>query len=594
MSRAKRLFSGLTLTERVHFISFILILAVMPLATLLHGRVANNDEAWLVQSGMVRDLFTFYKSGLLIAGAALLFLSNAFTESPAAMRRSIIAGAGGKGTRALWIYLIFAGLSALFETRYPLVQATGIAYSFENIFVLISYTVVFAKMRGFVKSAALAKAAVGVLAAGAVGAGFAGALQTFGFDIFSLPFIKGIICPVEQIKQISDMAVGRVYATFGDSARTGLYASFLLPLFVCFAAAARKSAARALSIIASVLLAICLIGAPQGLYPFIASSAAGLGLLALREKKANAVKRRALYFLSIPAAALIVLIAARGFKPFGSEDFFLKDISVLKDRAVVSTSAGDVIVAYSGDSGFYVENGKLMKLTPGADGSKAAEYAGVNGAVDVTLLSQASNICFVDFRGVMAENGQPLYIMLQYTHGAVYPLSFDGFYTDLYEEYPSASLFKETAFGGRGYIWNRTLPLLPKRIVTGAGPDCFAFDFPQDDILGKTRYMGNPYASVIQPKSAYLQTFVNTGAISLAALFCLYAFFLAGTAKAVLSGKTDSDGERTFFGVALGCFCAGVAGIIGMAFTDSSVGVTTIWYAVLGLGFAAAKRAKDA
>ena len=41
---------------------------------------------------------------------------------------------------------------------------------------------------------------------------------------------------------------------------------------------------------------------------------------------------------------------------------------------------------------------------------------------------------------------------------------------------------KELIGSMRGYIWSRTIPILPHYLVLGAGPDCFLYEFPQDDV----------------------------------------------------------------------------------------------------------------
>lgn len=87
----------------------------------------------------------------------------------------------------------------------------------------------------------------------------------------------------------------------------------------------------------------------------------------------------------------------------------------------------------------------------------------------------------------------------------------------------------------RGYIWSRTIPILPDYLVLGAGPDCFLYEFPQDDILGKLYAYGTGSIVVDKPHNLYLQIFVNEGGIALLA-FLAVAYLIYGTAFVCTAG----------------------------------------------------------
>lgn len=96
------------------------------------------------------------------------------------------------------------------------------------------------------------------------------------------------------------------------------------------------------------------------------------------------------------------------------------------------------------------------------------------------------------------------------------------------EESPIAGFLKGKELIGsmRGYIWSRTIPILPDYLVLGAGPDCFLYEFPQDDIWGKLYAYGTGSIVVDKPHNLYLQIFVNEGGIALLAFLAVCVSYL--------------------------------------------------------------------
>ena len=71
----------------------------------------------------------------------------------------------------------------------------------------------------------------------------------------------------------------------------------------------------------------------------------------------------------------------------------------------------------------------------------------------------------------------------------------------------------------RGYIWSRSIPMIKNTIFLGHGPDTFLFYFPQYEYDAKVKWTGTPMMIVDKPHNMFIQTAINTGLISLIALF---------------------------------------------------------------------------
>ncbi len=83
---------------------------------------------------------------------------------------------------------------------------------------------------------------------------------------------------------------------------------------------------------------------------------------------------------------------------------------------------------------------------------------------------------------------------------------------------------RERIVSGRGYIWSRTIPLLKKYILLGGGQDTFTVLFPNHDYLGKAQW-GDKDLIITKPHCMYLQIAVQSGILSLIALFIFWGEF---------------------------------------------------------------------
>ncbi len=138
-------------------------------------------------------------------------------------------------------------------------------------------------------------------------------------------------------------------------------------------------------------------------------------------------------------------------------------------------------------------------------------------------------------------------------------------------------LFKDERIGSfRGYIWNRTFPILTQNMLIGSGSDIFPLIFPQDDIGGKFNSGINPYLLVDKPHNAYLQFWVSHGFIALLICTWIVGMALIGKARQGESIKTTN------------MMCFGLQGaVIGFVFVsllnDTVVYVTPIYIIMVGI-----------
>lgn len=141
---------------------------------------------------------------------------------------------------------------------------------------------------------------------------------------------------------------------------------------------------------------------------------------------------------------------------------------------------------------------------------------------------------------------------------------------------------KEKLGSARGYIWSRSLPLLRETFLVGYGADTYAFEFPQDDLLGKWYAYGTPNMVVDKPHNMYLQIAINQGGIALVAFLVLVGSYLVQCVRLYVFKKAYESMHIVGISVMLA-----VVGYLGAGiFNDSVVSVAPIFWVLLGTGMA--------
>ncbi|MEA3422405.1 MAG: O-antigen ligase family protein, partial [Bacillota bacterium] len=158
--------------------------------------------------------------------------------------------------------------------------------------------------------------------------------------------------------------------------------------------------------------------------------------------------------------------------------------------------------------------------------------------------------------------------LMMYTFGENYAEKLTPAESIFFKEY-------EHAGSGRGYIWSRSLPLIKDYMVIGAGPDVYAYVFPQEDLIGKMNYMSNAYILVDKPHNTYLQIAINTGFASLIVFLSALGLFLITSIK-FIKGRDNM--------LLAGIFYSVTAFIFTSFFNDSVVSIAPMFWLMFGLG----------
>ena len=140
---------------------------------------------------------------------------------------------------------------------------------------------------------------------------------------------------------------------------------------------------------------------------------------------------------------------------------------------------------------------------------------------------------------------------------------------------------------GRGYIWNRTIPLIKDNLWLGTGPDTFLQVFPQDDYVARANLGYGFFSEILtNAHSLYLQVILQTGLISFGCMAVLVGRYFIRAWR--LYAHKESYDRQDKVGIACFLGCVGYL-LCGLMFS-SSLCTTPIFMILLGTGMGILKR----
>ena len=584
-------------------ISFLFgaILILVPL--IVHLSVVNVSSA---EYGVIRgsktynDIFIYCRSCTLIVLTVIILLMSAF-EFLAELGRKTV-DIKSSAFFAVVCYGGFAVLSTLFSS-YKHVAVFGITERYEGLITLICYIALFLVVMFFVKSVKKLNFFIICIFIGTFIIGLIGLGQFMGFDIFKTELAAKLIYgsyykPGNTLNARFD----NIYSVLYNPNYVGSFFALTTPIFAVIALLLPvKNKFKYFSLVLTAIGIVNIIGSGSAgaLLGVLVSAVICIIVGLVCGIKNGVFKKIGKGAYGLFALLLVVIIGVGAFivktdsfsitkvgvifdtltgKTEQTSPYYWKDIKTEGDRAIITTAQGDIEIS--------MENGMPVLAVKG----EKLEYTSVTNEINVdnfnyNVFSLASSKVFMSNDIIYFEAFDGLT-----TTDFLFKLTDSGMVgvTKMGEEYPLDTNVKAMGFeglellgSGRGYIWSRTLPLIfrIKTFLFGAGPDTFALEFPQNDILGKTRFLGNPYVIVDKPHNLYLQTAVNTGALSLIAFVVLMAIYLISTVRKMMKS------ENTYLNIVrLGLFAGVLAYLAAGMACDSTVAVAPYFWIILGLG----------
>lgn len=545
------------------------------------------------------DLFSYYKSQTIIICSVIILLIYIFSKLKSIKKIEFGKIFKDKIVIASLVFMFFAIISTI-TSQYQDVVYLGISQRFEGIFVLISYFIIFFATKEFVEKKNGNKVIIGFILFSAFFIGIIGLSQFFKKDLLITNFFTKLILGVYYKPGIELVQIfNDVYATLYNPNCVGLYSSMIFPFtFILGIFYNKKSIMKYVLLLISVMTLVILKGSSSeaAIIALVAEIIVFLivGAVILLNKKFNiSLKNITIFSTTIIILSICMYIF---IKPVNNNinSLFIKamniatppsqtlfnDMNVAGNTITLGSSYGKVTLTYDKDLKYCIvydkdnnivtgikediKNGDITNYDIPSFGGFYLQYIGdkfafhhMTGINMIMQIDANNNIILLDMKERPIDSNKE-----------IPKIGFEG-----YELFASS----------RGFIWSRMLPILKNKIFKGTGPDTFVFDFPQQDIVGKIRYFGDPNIIVDKAHNIYLQTALSTSVISLVALLFIFFTYIISTFKILVGKKID---DKILFGLAFAIMISIFGYLVTAMSTDSVVSVAPVFWAMLGLGFA--------
>lgn len=580
----------------------IALLAVIPLITFMHQYDTNLSQfEWYTSYAETIDFFLYFKMVWIIIACVYMLFCMVYLffaeEKKAIWMKNLIPMA---------VYCGISLISAI-ASKYSYFSFHGIFEQFESVWILIGYGIIVYYTFYIMRDESAVKRTLNWFVAGIVVMVALGLTQVFKVDFFRTETGQNLITPSTYTGGPLEFTfeLGRPYLSAYNPNYVGFYVALIIPILVALFFATKKIWYRiGYAVLAASLLFILF--ASQSRAGIIALAVSFVIMLVCMRKVfiknwkigISAIVLVVVAFFAINAMNGNVLIdRMKGMFQSTPEYHALKEIQTNDDNITIvyqtaERNAQEGKITDADSLVFQVEQhtetgGDLFTLTDGtgAEIPFALSEDGINYNIqDSRFPFSFCSIRADEFNGFsITIDGNPWYFtnLMKEGDATYYCRGGAGALMKLYTGDDNVPYLKDhySLANNRGYIWNRTIPLLKKYFFLGSGPDTFIIAFPNNDLVG-LHNSGHTNEIITKPHNMYLQIGVQTGVISLIALLVFFIWYFVDCLK--LYWKNNYDNYLSFIGV--GIFTAAIGYLILGITNDSCVTVSPIFYTLIGMG----------
>ena len=575
-----------------YLIPILFILCIVPFVVRL--AVYNpglSNYSWFPEVTSQADFFLYYKQWLFIAAS---FIMVCIIAIRAYMDKRVITFLPVFIPLAAYAGLCF--LSAVFSKHRSLSFLGGLE-QFESVFALLGYCLVVYYVFLFVKTERDIKVIFIFLLTAVIIMGILMLFQFLGYDFYKSDLAAKLMIPEKyRSGEVAEFNFekGRVYGPMYNPNYVGSYAALLLPIFTVLLFFQKKWYMIVLHLLAITGLIFAIIGS-QSLTGIIGLAVSVFVFLVLMRR--YIVK---FFYITIPAILIVgLLILYANNKTDGvmvhrimslgniaRTEYPLSSIETGDDSVSLNYLGNEMRVSYHVDE----NNNRSFTLTD-TDGN-VISFQNENGMLN-SMDSRLPGFVigpdpqYIDVFYITVDGMQWRFVNNAQEHTYYYINSVGK--PDKMINAPSAVFTGyERLASGRGYLWSRTIPLLKKYILLGAGPDNFVTAFPQQDYL-RAIQVGYQGLITTKPHNMYLQIAVQTGMVSLIAFLVFYGMYFVTSLRLYIKGRFKSYYAQVGVAVFLGTIAYMITGLAN----DSTITTAPIFWTMMGIGILANHKAKQ-
>lgn len=560
----------------------VLVLAVIPLIVRL--KIVDSNMAGSQYS---YDFFSYWKvAALYVAGFIAVILAVWLIK-----KGEISFNMGVKVFAILSAaYVAMCLISAVFSKEQK-IAFFGFPCQQEGFLTTLAVSVVSIYAAFFINNEKRREITINTLYISSIVVFFIGILQFAGFDIIKSDFIKSFIIPAKYASLANGIVYpeapsfsfrNTIYSTLYNSNVFGTYAAMIFGLSLADSIHRVGLKKKALPLTVMSMAIFTLIGCySRGAYLGAAFAAVTVVIMSIKKIRMN-LKESAVCIVCLLLAVLAAVFFGEG--------------RVFERLATVNVSYQDAVTGVNARINDFKVNGNVLSVYFNKN-ELVIEKTGEN----LNFKDEKGNILSLDYsekdegyiiksekyKGFMVfASNDRLYIKKQNVllnfiikDNSFFLADMLGNPVDIKKTEALFFVGKERFASGRGYIWSRAIPLIKNKLFLGWGPDNFYYAFPQNDYIGKIRFMYSAYIPVDMAHSMYLQTAVETGVASLLIFMLLILLFAFTKIRTVFAKPFEQESMRISV-VALAVITAYmVCGI----FTDANAITMMIFWPLVGI-----------
>lgn len=578
----------------IELLPLLAVILIVPLVTGLHILDTGlGSYPWLPDSMEQRaDFFLYGKSRvlLILAGVMLLGMIDRFL-----IRRE---GAGWKCLLPLIGYELFVVLSSILSDERR-IALHGIMEQYEGMWVLWAYGVIAAYAFFVVHdSRDLDCIWMAVLTAGLL-QGILGLAELAGKELLSIPLFKKLILG-KNYQEFADRLdfrfVGESYQRVSGTLYNPNYAGifFAVVFFAGLCLLVKWTGGkRAYAILVSIVSLICLIG--SGSKSAVIALLVTISVFAIKaflfgNKKAGVLCTSGFVLVIVVFCLYDGLTGMHTLRRIAASlvpeqtDEMLMDIRAYPDHVALTWDGRKIslVLEHEKDALYihaYEEDGNDLTLVS----DEKRQICSPEETDFEQLYFQCYRKNDISYLAVFHNNIRWLFAELE--DGTYSYITIWGKPDEIITAKKAFSGKWDSLFTNRGYIYNRTLPLLKKYIIFGSGPDTFMLQFPQNDYVARAALGWGFFSEILtKPHCMYLQIALQTGVFSLILFLVLPVSIWINNLKKSMKNRAATKEEevmrsdRTIIsGFLLIYLLAGLT-------NDSMLVLAPLYWVILGAG----------
>lgn len=564
------------------------IVAIIPLIVYYHVFDSKLSQyEWFGGSDRQVDFYVWAKMflflGVCIYALLVLLFQHFFGEHRLIWKKQFIP---------LIIYGALTILSTIFSiSKYHSLH--GSYQQFESVWVLLGYCLIAYYAFYLIRTQEALWRLLNWFGIGAGLMSVIGLSQILGHDLLQTKLGKTIITPTGfDINKLSwSIEKGRTYLTLENPNYVGSYVALMVPILIGVSIAAEKTWKKIVFAVLTAIMIVILFASQSR--TGIVALAAGFFVMLLFARKSVIKHWR------ISIGAVVALVGIFVFYNIATDNYLFHKLQAMVrvekteyPLQYIETNEDNVTVGYNGNElVIQVEKDKkgeaIFTLSDGEGNEVECPTSYHNGWLylsderfpfPITPWSIDGHEGFriridEDFWNFAYEiNEKKVSGYYYYLSGRAMKLSKEREYTGFFAEHSRWG-------NGRGFIWSRTFPLLKKYFLFGSGPDTYLQAFPNDERVGLTNvHYGN--MMMTKPHSFFLQIGEQTGMISLLVLLIFIGSYMID----VFRTFRKSRGGDNCYWIKIAVLGAVIGFLVSGLTNDSLIGITPIFYVVLGIG----------